>query len=78
MMKRCPICDRIAGETDDGFCRYHHDAKKNLEDSYERWKHALDISWEEYLDRVVTLEETGIWVKEIVEILRTKDEISEP
>ncbi|MCF2135659.1 MAG: hypothetical protein K9W43_00275 [Candidatus Thorarchaeota archaeon] len=73
MMNRCPICNRISEDADNGFCRYHLEAKKNLATSYEKWKRALDISWEEYLDRVIELDGTGSWVKEIVEVLRTKD-----
>ncbi len=76
-MKRCPICNRsVVFESE--FCAYHHAARKNLEEGFERWRTALNLAWEDYLDRVLELDETGIWVKEVIEFLRTRDGASEP
>ncbi len=72
-MTQCQICGRRT-EKDDDLCRYHAEAQQNLKDVYERWKHALDITWDEYLTRIVELEGTGRWVKEVIQYLRKEDD----
>ena len=63
---QCKICKRDAKD-EDGLCRYHHAASTALKKGYERWNDALSgMPWNEYLNRVKTLDGTGQWVKEVV------------
>jgi hypothetical protein len=58
-------------------CQYHASALRNLREAYEKWTEALEISWEEYLEQVYDLDDAGIWVKEVIEHLRTEDGFGE-
>lgn len=64
-MTKCSICGRDVAK--DELCRYHIDALKNLREVFERWNTASGVSWEEYLETLVQIEETGRWVKDVVE-----------
>ncbi len=38
-----------------------------LKDNYKEWRKAYgDVTWREYLARLLELEETGSWVKDII------------
>jgi len=68
-MERCKICNRVKEFED--FCKYHSLAYKNLLASYERWKEAYgDLSWSDYLKKLMENENTGIWVKEVINFLK--------
>jgi hypothetical protein len=58
-------------------CQYHASALRNLREAYAKWTEALEISWEKYLEQVYDLDDAGIWVKEIIEYLRTEDGFGE-
>jgi len=65
---KCKLCHREAVE--EGLCEYHLLALKNLKEAYPRWKEAYGgMKWEEYLKRLLELEETGEWVKDVVRML---------
>lgn len=65
-MRDCKICGRKSG--DDEFCEYHQAALFNLKSAYEIWSKAEEyLTWEEYIKQVHELEETGRWIKEIIE-----------
>ncbi|MFW9836948.1 MAG: hypothetical protein ACFFE7_05470 [Candidatus Thorarchaeota archaeon] len=58
---------------EDGYCRYHQDALDNLQSSYEVWRQTSGVSWDEYIDSICELEETGRWVREVAEQIRSGD-----
>jgi DNA topoisomerase-1 len=62
---KCGICGRDAKE--DELCRYHFEALNNLRAAYEGWNTASGVSWEQYLERLVQIEETGRWVKDVIQ-----------
>ena len=60
----CKICDR---ETIEGaYCPRHGAAYTNLEEGYKKWRHALGLSWVQYLERLIKVAGTGKLVKEII------------
>lgn len=62
--KTCVICGRRAFQE---LCDYHSQAKSNLQKGFERWQYALgSMSWTEYLNSLLKLDDTGIWVKEVI------------
>lgn len=63
----CPIC----GEELDGeeFCKRHKKAYLNIKQAFNDWKKALDISWDEYLNKLIENKNSGKWVKEVAEYL---------
>ncbi|MFW9787119.1 MAG: hypothetical protein ACFFE2_10970 [Candidatus Thorarchaeota archaeon] len=68
----CSICGRLS-VNEDGYCRYHQDALDNLQSSYEVWRQTSGVSWDEYIDSICELEETGRWVREVAEQIRSGD-----
>jgi len=73
----CTICGR-ASFNEDEYCRYHKAALDNLQSSFESWKRTSDMSWEEYIERLCQLEETGQWVREVAVQIRSGDGPSIP
>jgi hypothetical protein len=71
-MTNCGICGRET--SDDELCRYHHEASNNLRAAYEGWKKATGINWEDYLDRISQIEETGRWVIDVIEHITSQDD----
>jgi hypothetical protein len=42
-------------------------AYDKLEECYNTWRSAYkDITWEDYLKRILELDETGKWVKDVI------------
>jgi hypothetical protein len=66
----CTICGRLAVNGID-LCRYHHEALDNLKEAYELWRDASSLSWEEYIDTLCQLEETGQWVFDVANQIRS-------
>jgi len=61
---RCIICSK---ESNDKLCKYHKMAYDKLEECYNTWRSAYkDITWEDYLKRILELDETGKWVKDVI------------
>jgi hypothetical protein len=65
-MSACPICGRDA---QDKFCAYHKTASDNLNEMYNEWEKAAGLTWEEYLEKISEIEDTGRWVREIIEYI---------
>jgi hypothetical protein len=41
---------------------------------FEIWKHAIDVSWEQYLNEIAKNPFTGAWAKEVAErLLKDKE-----
>ncbi len=71
-MRDCKICGRKSG--DEELCEYHQSALTNLKSAYEIWSEAEEhLAWEEYIKQVNELEETGRWVKEIIENIMSQN-----
>ena len=71
-MSQCPICGRdLQGE----FCSYHQTAFDNLKEMYAKWESAANLSWEEYLEKLSTIENTGRWIMEIIEFITQQDNL---
>jgi hypothetical protein len=73
----CRICGRTAIE-EGVLCHYHQSALDNLHSSYEVWKKASGASWEEYIEKLCQLEETGRWVFDVAELIKSGDDLSAP
>lgn len=74
--KTCIICQREQ-EASSELCRYHSVADENLRAGYEKWCYAYgELSWKDYLKRLLELPETGAWVKEVAswELKKYEDE----
>lgn len=59
---QCPVCGRRAEEE---YCPIHKVAHENILRSYEEWKRAMDIGWEEYLKMLMENPNTGLWALEV-------------
>jgi hypothetical protein len=61
----CLICSRA---TADKYCEYHYKSFDKLISNYASWKRVLgDISWVDYLTKLLDLQETGSSIKDIIE-----------
>jgi len=76
-MTFCKICGRtvVKGSV---LCQYHQSALDSLHTSYEAWKKASGVSWKEYIEKLCQLEETGRWVFDVAEQLKSGDDLSAP
>lgn len=63
---KCMVCSR---ETVRKYCEFHDKAYRNVIETYDVWKVALGISWEEYLKELMKNAYTGAWAKEVAEQL---------
>ncbi len=71
-VKGCLICERERNSED--YCNYHSVAFKNLQDSYDDWVEAYGgLSFAEYLEKLIENPATGLWVKEVAELLLAKE-----
>ena len=69
-MTECPICGRDRQEK---FCSYHQTAFDNTKEMHTKWETAADLSWEDYLDKIGQLEDTGRWIREVIEFITQQD-----
>ncbi|MDG6901816.1 MAG: hypothetical protein JRM80_07635 [Nitrososphaerota archaeon] len=64
---KCRLCERQA---ENDLCRYHLEAKGNLEAAYAHWVEAYgSLSHEEYLRRVAKNPESGAWAVEVAKMM---------
>ncbi len=72
---QCKICKRMA--KNNGFCAYHGAARDALKKGHAAWKQAYSgMSWDEYLQRVKAIENTGQWVREVIEMEERNGDVS--
>ena len=64
---KCKVCDRETNKVD--FCVFHFKAYQSVANSYDVWKKALGLSWEEYLSVIEKNSLTGEWAKEVAKYL---------
>ncbi|MFW9792716.1 MAG: hypothetical protein ACFFEE_00310 [Candidatus Thorarchaeota archaeon] len=74
-MTNCVLCGRNA--INDEFCRYHLEALNNLKVAYDGWRTATGMSWEEYMEKLEQIEETGRWVIDVIDHIRQQSGPSE-
>lgn len=65
-MSHCPICGR---DKQDEFCAYHQTAFHNLKEMHEKWETAAGLSWKDYLGKISDIEDTGRWIREVIEFI---------
>jgi len=67
LKKSCKAClsEKIFSH---GYCSKHYNILKNLEKHFKVWSdiYTNNISWNEYLDRLLKLKDTGIYVREVI------------
>ncbi len=70
-MTKCSICGRDAVDND--LCRYHLEALNNLRIAYDGWKTATRLDWENYMEKLLLIEETGRWVIDVIEHIKQRN-----
>ena len=66
----CKACKKEARA--DGLCSHHAEARDALKRAFPAWQEAYSgMSWEDYLNRVKILDETGQWIKEVINLEET-------
>jgi hypothetical protein len=63
----CKICSRAFEEN--GFCRLHSKAYKNVLEKFRVWEAASNVSCMEYLVEIQKNSLTGVWAKEVAKYL---------
>ena len=64
---KCSACSRSVSI--DRYCAYHAEAFENLKDHYNKWVKAYGtLSLYDYLNKLVKMNETGIWIKEVISV----------
>jgi hypothetical protein len=64
---RCAACHREVVAKAKKYCIYHIQAYDSLQKQYDVWVHAYGgISKIDYMNKLLTLSQTGSWVKEVI------------
>ena len=72
-MTICVLCKRERAPSSD-LCEYHLAAKREVESAYGKWSEAYGgMTWKEYLFRISRSSETGVWAKEVADMLSKED-----
>ncbi len=69
--EHCSVCGRPTKSF--FFCEYHETALHNLRNAFVTWQGALSIDWATFLEIVQEADETGDWVLEVIEFIRSED-----
>jgi hypothetical protein len=65
--EKCVACYRKVVAKGQKYCIYHSQAYDSLQKQYGAWVHAYaKISMGDYMKKLLTLNETGIWVTEVI------------
>ena len=68
MQKDCCACSRKVPPTKK-YCFYHSQALDDINEHYMKWVHAYGlISWNDFLNRLLSMNETGSWIKEVISV----------
>lgn len=66
-MQKCAACLRQASSG--MYCLHHNQALESLTGHYKAWVDAYgSISWQDFLSRLSKMQETGSWIKEVIEV----------
>lgn len=67
--RKCFACYREVVTKGKKFCIYHSQAYDSLKKQYDAWVTAYGvISWDNYLKKLLALDQTGSWVKDVIKI----------
>jgi hypothetical protein len=68
-INKCTACHRIA-LSGSKYCLHHKQAFDSIMiNHYKVWVKAYGrISWEEFLTKLSSMQETGRWIKEVIEV----------
>ncbi len=61
---KCPLCNLNKHEESD-YCENHQSAYLHLKERYDDWEKSMNISWKEYLKKIIENENTGEWAREV-------------
>lgn len=65
--QKCAACHRQASSGK--YCLNHTQALESLTGHYRAWVDAYGgISWQDFLNKLLKMQETGGWVKEVIEV----------
>jgi hypothetical protein len=65
----CSVCHRDVIAEGKKYCLYHSQAYDSLQKEYKAWVNAYGgISWETYMKKLLDLDQTGDWVKDVIRI----------
>jgi deoxycytidylate deaminase len=65
--EKCAACHRKVVAKGKKYCIYHSQAYDSLQKQHGSWMHAYaGISMGDYMKKLLTLNETGIWIKEVI------------
>lgn len=68
-MTACRLCKRECAPSST-LCRYHLEARRSVESGYTQWNEAYGgLAWKDYLRKISQDPETGLWAKEVAELL---------
>ncbi len=63
---KCEFCEQEASAG--SLCERHSLAEKNLLNTYKQWVQAFgELTWQEYLERVIENPNTGSWVIDVIQ-----------
>jgi hypothetical protein len=66
---KCSVCARGVIAEGKKYCLYHSQAYESLQNQYKAWVNAYGgISRELYMKKLLDLDQTGDWVKDIIRI----------
>ncbi len=73
--KICVICEReIEDLGENNYCKYHNTAYHNVMESYDEWQEGYgELSFSEYLKKLIDNPATGNWAKEVAEELLKRE-----
>ena len=64
---KCSVCARDVIAKEKKYCLYHSQAYDSLQKQHGAWMHAYaGISMGDYMKKLLTLNETGTWIKEVI------------
>jgi hypothetical protein len=66
---KCIICERTRIKNFE-YCIYHNKARGYIKENYKKWNEAYstNLTWDQYLYKLSTLENVGILIKEVIDI----------
>ena len=66
---KCSVCARDVIANGKKYCLYHSQAYDSLQKQYRAWVNAYGgISREAYMKKLLELDQTGDWVKDVIRI----------
>ena len=68
-MPTCRLCKRDCAPSSE-LCKYHLRAKMSVESGYKQWSESYgEMTWNAYLLKIIKNKETGLWAKEVAQML---------